>query len=110
MFHVNLNSQAEFHDKHYVVRKLHESNEHKHVLFCFRPGQVLKEHKTSSHVTICVISGKIRFTLEDKTSELSQSDMVIIEPELIHALEALDESVVLVTLTPNPSVHTLLNI
>ncbi len=91
-----------------MVKKLFDSPEAKYVFFCFRGGQTLAEHKTSSAISVHFISGRARFTIGRKGHIVKGGALFFLEPQLEHAIEALEDTVVLLTLTPSPSMHTLL--
>lgn len=76
------------------------------VQFSFPKGKVLKKHKTSSSILVLVIMGKVRFIAEEEVL-LETGQLVSLEPNVEHSVEAIEDSVMLLTLTPSPSSHTL---
>ncbi len=108
MLKIEIARQIEFRKDRFVVKKLFDSPEAKYVLFCFRGGQTLAEHKTSSSIAVQFFSGKARFSIGNQIHMAEAGSIFWLEPDLMHGIEALEDTVVLLTLTPSPSMHTLL--
>lgn len=78
------------------------------VQFSFPKGKILDTHKTSSAILVQVITGQVKFKAEGmRESWLQPGELLSLEPHVEHAVEALEDSVVLLVLTPSPSSHTL---
>jgi quercetin dioxygenase-like cupin family protein len=100
---------ALYDEKHFTIRHLFESNHLVVVWFGFVPGQVLRDHQTSSHALIQCISGAIRVESMGETVELTMGMSVVIEPHVVHALYANERALVQLSITPHPSQHSLLD-
>lgn len=72
------------------------------VQLSMQPGQGLTKHRTPHHLNLLVLSGRILFTLGDEEIELNASEMITVEPNLEHAVEAIEKSVALLMLVPVP--------
>lgn len=68
------------------------------VLFAFDTGEQLTDHAATAPAVVQVIAGRMEMTLGDQTVEIGPSSWVHMEPHLVHALVALEPSVVLLTL------------
>jgi quercetin dioxygenase-like cupin family protein len=68
------------------------------VLTVLRQGARLPEHHAPSTVVIQVVSGHLRVRVGTDTTDLSAGHLVVLEPSLRHDAEALEDSVVLLTL------------
>lgn len=91
---------------HLVVRHMYDSDHAAVVWFGFKPGQVLKDHKTTSTAIIEVLKGQIRLnTAVEQVLEAGQG--VQLEPDERHALTALSDSLVQLLLVPHPRYHSL---
>jgi len=77
------------------------------VLFAFRAGQQLKEHKTSSQILVHVLEGQITFATASNSVEVHEGMIIQLEANLEHSLIAKTDAVVLLTLTPSPAQHSL---
>ncbi len=89
------------------IRPVLDNQVSKVVQFSFSKGKVLEKHRTSSPILVQVLSGKVRFTAEEEVM-LEPGRLVSLEPNVEHAVEALEDSVVVLILTPSPSAHTIL--
>jgi quercetin dioxygenase-like cupin family protein len=65
------------------------------MLMVLKKGARLAEHHAKGPVAVHVLSGSIRFTAANKPSELSSGSIIALDREVVHALEALEESVIL---------------
>ncbi|MFC3739544.1 cupin domain-containing protein [Paractinoplanes deccanensis] len=59
-------------------------------------GQMLHEHNSPGEATVQVLSGRVRLASADETCDGDTGDLLII-PDARHSLEALEDSVVLLT-------------
>ena len=64
-------------------------------------GQRLDEHENPGEATLYVLAGQVKLTSGDDGVEASAGDLLII-PDARHALEALQDSVVLLTVAKLP--------
>ncbi|MFI5896588.1 cupin domain-containing protein [Actinoplanes sp. NPDC051513] len=64
-------------------------------------GQRLDEHENPGEATLYVLTGRVRLTSGDDGQDAGAGDLLII-PDARHALEALQDSVVLLTVAKLP--------
>ncbi|TBL76259.1 cupin domain-containing protein [Paenibacillus thalictri] len=76
------------------------------VKFSFPKGKVLQKHKTTSDILVFVLDGKIRFTAGEDV-ELQTADMISLAKQVEHSIEALEDSLVVLVLTPSPNAHSI---
>ncbi|HZD59880.1 MAG TPA: cupin domain-containing protein [Anaerolineae bacterium] len=107
MLVLDLGLLATFHDAAPAAKILAQSRQARLVLFGFRKGQALDEHSTSSSLTAQAISGKVQFHTQDESVILLPGELLILPPNTVHKIVALEESTVLAYLMPNPEAHTL---
>jgi len=68
------------------------------LLMVLKKGAHLHEHRTKGPITVQVVSGSIRFSVGADQRVISAGDMVGLDREVAHSLEALQESaLILVT-------------
>jgi quercetin dioxygenase-like cupin family protein len=77
---------------------LQESDSLKVVLMSVHKGAVLKDHKADSSVTFYVVSGEIKFSTEEESITAGAGNMIVLEAPLIHHIEALEESHLILTI------------
>jgi quercetin dioxygenase-like cupin family protein len=68
------------------------------VLIAVKSGGRLKEHYASARLAIQTISGRLRLHLPDQTIDLPAGHLLVLEREIAHDVEALEESAFLLTL------------
>ena len=68
-------------------------------LFALVSGRSLAEHETPTAASLQVLSGAVRLTGGDAPVELRSGEFTQIPP-VRHGLDALDDAVVLITVTP----------
>ncbi|HFC12126.1 MAG TPA: cupin domain-containing protein [Anaerolineae bacterium] len=107
MYLFDLNQLAEFKETGLGVQMVAQSAHARHVLFSFKAGQGLREHQTTSQITVQVISGEVTFSAEDSTRSLTAGQMVLLAGNIPHAVEAITDSVMLLIMTPDPQAHSL---
>ena len=76
------------------------------VQFSFPQGKVLEKHKTTSDILVFVLKGQVYFRTDEETL-LKQGDMLSLEKNIEHSIEALEESLVTLVLTPSPTAHSI---
>lgn len=76
------------------------------VKFSFPKGKVLQKHETTSDILVFVLEGKIRFTAGEDV-ELQTADMISLGKQVEHSIEALEDSLVVLVLTPSPNAHSI---
>lgn len=82
------------------VKSVLQHGEGKFVQLSLNPGEGLTKHRTPHHLAVIVLRGVIRFSLGGETEELSAQEMVTVEPKVEHAVEAVEQSIVLLVIMP----------
>ena len=68
------------------------------VLTTLKAGAVVKEHRVPGPATIQTLSGRISLRLPGQTVELSAGQLLALEGDLPHDVEAIEESAFLITI------------
>jgi quercetin dioxygenase-like cupin family protein len=68
------------------------------VLFAFDTGEQLTDHAATVPAVVQVVKGRLEMTLGDQKMEIDPGSWVHMDAHLIHALVALEPSVVILTL------------
>jgi quercetin dioxygenase-like cupin family protein len=104
----DLNHLAHFSDgKAPAVQVLARSAHARYLLFSFRKGQALREHTTSSQISVQLLSGQMTFTARAVTHDLLPGHLLLLEAAVPHSVQAQADSLMLLTMTPDPQQHTL---
>jgi quercetin dioxygenase-like cupin family protein len=69
------------------------------VLISMKANTVMKEHKTEARITILTVAGHIRLHLADATIELPVGNLLALDGAVAHDVEALKQSVFLLTIS-----------
>jgi len=88
------------------IQPVMDNKASKVVQFSFPKGKILEKHKTSSPILVIVVSGLVRFKTNEEVL-LQVGQLVSLEANVEHSVEALEDSIVLLILTPSPSAHTI---
>ncbi len=107
MYTFDLQQLATFKENAPSVQIIAQSGHARYVLFSLRAGQGLREHRTSSQISVQILSGQLDFTAQDKTETLNPGQLLLLEADIPHALTAQTDAVMLLIMTPDPQSHTL---
>ena len=102
MLKYNLESLIRFDDAKPAVHGVADSGHARVMLVCLRAGQVLKDHRSSSQVIAHFLKGKGIFVADGSPHEASAGTILFLEPARFHRIEAIEDCVVLVAMTPHP--------
>lgn len=82
---------------HPVAKSLHQGTNFKVLMMGFKKGMTLKEHKANLPTKLTVLEGAVRYIEESRDIELNQYDEVEIPVSEIHSVEALTDSLCVLT-------------
>lgn len=80
-----------------VIKSLHHGTDFKVLIMGFNRGMILKEHKAHIRSKLTVLEGAVIYKEENRVVELKQYDEVDIPIEVTHSLEAVEDSLCLLT-------------
>lgn len=92
----NLPQFIEFDETRFLPRVIHNQPGFRLVLLNLRAGQSVPEHSTSDRVAVYALSGHITFYENQSPADLRAGEMVTIEADAPHRLEAHEDSSLLV--------------
>ena len=93
-----------------TVAKLFDGPHSKEIRINLEKGAQMKEHKAPSAIMVQVLSGKIDFSVGENSVVLSALDMVTLESNVVHALTALENSIVRLSLSKNDDVSRVFGV
>lgn len=82
----------------HTARTLVRERDLRIVLIVMKAGARLAEHRTDETASIHALSGLFRLRLPDETVELSPGSLLVLEKELRHDVEAIEDGAFLLTL------------
>ncbi len=71
------------------------------ILTALKPGTVVREHRTAGWVSIEAVAGHLRVRVPERTIDLSAGHAVVLDPDVPHDVEAVDECAFLLAVAPN---------
>ncbi|QBD83227.1 cupin domain-containing protein [Ktedonosporobacter rubrisoli] len=105
----DLRTLARFQEERPYVQVLSDIDTARVVLFAFKAGQELKEHKTSSQILVQVLRGQVSFSATGTDVKLKAGMLIQLEANIPHSVVARTDAIMLLTMTPSPSNHSLQN-
>ena len=103
----DLRTLSQFKEEGPYVQVLSDIGTARIVLFAFKAGQQLQEHSTSSQILVQALRGRITFTAAGSSVEAQAGMVLQLEANVPHSVVAKTDAVMLVTMTPSPSYHSL---
>lgn len=104
MTYASFNADIVFGDTQPVITPLITNDYTKEIRIAFREGQSMKAHKTSFPITVMIVSGEIDFGVGDERIIFGAGDVIALEPNIVHDLNALEDSIVRLSLHKNDNV------
>jgi quercetin dioxygenase-like cupin family protein len=81
---------------------------HEHALrqtvIALTAGAALDEHENPGEATLLVLTGRVELTASGQTWQARRDDLLVL-PDALHALRALEDSVVLLTAVPRAHIR-----
>jgi quercetin dioxygenase-like cupin family protein len=102
MHFFDLAQSVEFKESGPSVRAIARSPHFRQILFGFKAGQGLREHVAPIQISVQVIFGLIKFGVADQIQELESGQQVLLEAGVQHSVEAVDDTVMLLSMYPDP--------
>lgn len=69
------------------------------VLIALQKGGHLEEHSADARISVYTLSGHVKLQLPEQTVDLPDGHLLVLDRALEHDLEALEESVILLTIS-----------
>ena len=82
---------------HPIARALHKGEHFKVLMLGFNKGMLLKDHKAHITSKLTVLYGSVIYKKGNKEIKLLQYDEVEIPIEIIHSVEAIEDSLCILT-------------
>jgi quercetin dioxygenase-like cupin family protein len=68
------------------------------VVIALRQGGRMEEHRAPGRISIQTLTGRLRLQVRDQTIDLPAGHILMLDPDVTHDVEALDESAFLLTI------------
>lgn len=83
--------------EHPVAKAIHTGEHFRVLVMGFKAGMKLKEHKAHLPSKLTVLQGEVLYRENEKEMRLNQFDETVIPVNIIHSVEALQDSLCLLT-------------
>ena len=93
-----------------TIAKLFDGPHSKEIRINLEKGAQMKEHKAPGAIMVQVLSGKIDFSVGENSVILDTLDMITLEPNVTHALTALENSIVRLSSSKNDDVSRVFKV
>lgn len=103
----DLRKLAQFQEDKPYIQVLSDIGDARVVLFTFKAGQQLKEHSTTSQILVQVLRGRVTFSTAGNSVKLQAGMVLQLEENVSHSILAQTDAIMMVTMTPSPSFHSL---
>lgn len=98
MQRADLMQAIEYDDENVVMSVLYETPCCKEVRMAMQRHQVLRNHESAFPISLCILSGEVQLECEGENTVLRQGELLYLDSETKHHLEALEDSVIRLTL------------
>lgn len=102
MYQVNMLEVIRFDDEEVLITEVMVTPFSKEYLITMQRHQVMIDHESSDPVTFHIMEGLLRVKIEEDERILRTADILALEGDVVHHLEALDESLLRLTIHQCP--------
>ncbi|GAA8480029.1 cupin domain-containing protein [Helicobacter pylori] len=81
------------------IETLSENSSNKEIRICMPKGAILDKHKAPGAISVQVLEGKIIFEAENEKIEMPKGALISLESQVLHRLDALENSVIRLSLS-----------
>ncbi|MGB7921769.1 MAG: hypothetical protein WCF57_00860 [Pyrinomonadaceae bacterium] len=82
-----------------ISKTLVKHSDFRIVLMFMKAGTLMQEHKTDARISIHALSGRLLIKLDEQTVELPAGHLLVLEKGLSHDVNAMEESVFLLSIS-----------
>lgn len=104
MTYASFTADVIFGDTQPVITPLITNEFTKEIRIALREGQSMKAHKTSFPITVMIVSGEIDFGVGEERIIFGSGDVIALGPNVMHDLNALEDSIVRLSLHKGDSI------
>ncbi len=90
---------VEFHNEKPQVTPIISNDFSKEIRITLKKGVVMKEHKSKFPIAIHILKGQIKLGLPEQSINMNAGDIIGLEPNVVHELLAIDDTIVRLSLS-----------
>lgn len=96
-----LYKDLEYDPKRPLVKVLLDTSFTKEIRITMQKGTQMKEHKSAFPIVVQIIEGNINFGVQKENFEMKTGDLIALEGNIYHDLQANENSIIRLTLAKN---------
>ncbi len=93
-----MRTESAYEREGHTARTLIRETDLRVVLLAMKGGGIIKEHSANETASLQVLSGRVSVHMPNRSVDLSLGQLLVLESELPHTVEATEESALLLTL------------
>ena len=98
MYQVNMLEAISYSDENVLIDELMVTPCSKEVRIVMQKNQVMRDHASDYPIMLNLLEGVVKLTIEEEEYIIKRGELVLLEAETKHHLDALDNSVLRLTL------------
>jgi quercetin dioxygenase-like cupin family protein len=106
----SLYQDLEYNPSKPLIKVLLDTSFTKEIRIAMQKGTLMKEHKTAFPIVVQIIEGVINFGVQGKVFEMKKGDLVALEGNINHDLQANENSIIRLTLTKHDRTERVENV
>ncbi len=105
----DLNKDLKFDEHKPIITVLLETTFTKEIRIAMQKGTKMKEHKTPFSIVVEIVDGNIDFGVNSANHNLLKGNLIALDGNVPHDLEAKENSIIRLTLTKNDEINRVKN-
>lgn len=110
MYIHSFTEQSDYSENKIQTKLIVETSFSKEIRILMSKGQVMKEHTAPYPIIVHVTEGSINFGVKGKYYSLKKGSIITLDANIIHDLEAIDDSTIRLTLSKHDKVERVSNV
>ncbi|MEA3373487.1 MAG: cupin domain-containing protein [Campylobacterota bacterium] len=106
MQRVNLLEELIYSDECISINELMQTPCSKEIRIVMQTNQVMRDHASEYPITMGVLEGRVKLTIADEEHFIKRGELIALEADTVHHLEAVENSVLHLTLFTATEEHT----
>jgi quercetin dioxygenase-like cupin family protein len=98
MMRKNIFEALRYSDENVVIDELMSTPYAKEVRIGLQRNQVMRDHATPHPITLHVVEGVLKLTLDEDENVIKRGDIMLLEANTVHHMEAVEDSIIRLTL------------
>lgn len=106
----SFNEHLDYNENRILTQVILETSFSKEIRILLKSGQTMKKHKAPLPIIVHILEGRINFGVEGEIKLLKKGDIIALESNIYHDLNAKEDSIVRLTLSKLDDVNRVKNV